>query len=94
MKQNPINADRISYPQSVTQDRRWIYVNDKPTYPDRDGFLIHGGRLYIYDGHSTELRIPDGVETVASGAFRNNSILKSVTVPDTVTEIESEAFRD
>ncbi len=58
---------------------------------DKD-FDIRGGVLHRYSGLAVEVKIPDGVTKIAVGAFKNSKNCEKITMPDTVTEIEKEAF--
>lgn len=55
---------------------------------------VVGGELYnAYLSYgATEYKIPDGVETMESGAFQNNATLEKVTFPATLKEISCSCF--
>lgn len=55
---------------------------------------VVGGELYnAYLSYgATEYKIPDGVETMESGAFQNNETLEKVTFPATLKEISWSCF--
>lgn len=55
-------------------------------------FWIVNGELIAYGGDDEEVVIPSQVRVIGGGAFRSNTNLKRVTIPDSVTEIEYEAF--
>ena len=59
---------------------------------DKDGFFVYKGVLYDYSGDETDLTIPDGVTTIAAGAFRMHYELKSVTISAGVEKIGRFAF--
>ena len=71
--------------------------NDKGAYTSVDGILIYdnvnnGVELkYFPQGRSGEVVIPDGVETLPVAIFKSSSITK-VTIPASVTTINSNAF--
>lgn len=54
-------------------------------------FVIEGGILKKYQGESVDVVIPNNVVSI-EGAFENLKI-RSVVIPDSVTEIGDEAFR-
>ena len=54
--------------------------------------LNNGAKLYLNGSPVTDLVIPNGVESINSGAFYNCSGLTSVVIPDSVTSIGSSAF--
>lgn len=63
-------------------------------YTDEDFYTVYA---YTDDGVTEDLVIPSEIDGVAvgrisSGAFKNNSSLKSITVPASVTEIGTGAF--
>lgn len=55
-------------------------------------FDIQGTILLKYTGTNEDVVIPDGIETIGEGAFRNCRFLRNVTIPGTVRKIESNAF--
>jgi len=57
-----------------------------------DGLAIYEG--YLLDGSSAagNIKIPDDVEVIGEGAFKNNKNLTGVDIPDTVYLIERDAF--
>ena len=55
-------------------------------------FYISDGVLYAYLGAGTSAQVPYGVTTIANSAFRENSTLVSITLPDSVTTIDDYAF--
>ena len=76
-----------------------IYVDpDNPNYAsDEHGVLFNKSKTilirapYAYEGHYD---IPDGVATIAGGAFDFCESLTSVTICDSVTSIEGSAFAE
>ena len=79
-----------------------ITENDTYTAPEGvDGYSpitvnVAGGSgatvASLIDGSVKEISIPQGVEKIRSGIFKNCYDLESVTIPDTVTQIEEQAF--
>lgn len=61
-----------------------------PVYPD--GFIVRNGELLKYVGKEKDVRIPDGITRIGSGAFWNNLNLESVIIPESVTCICGDAF--
>ncbi|MCR4645952.1 MAG: leucine-rich repeat domain-containing protein, partial [Oscillospiraceae bacterium] len=55
--------------------------------------ILENGILYEYVGDAEEVVIPDGVAVIAVGVFRGSAI-KAVTLPDSLTVIDKEAFKD
>ena len=60
---------------------------------DENGFTVIGGVLVQYLGDETEVVVPETVRVIGSEAFslKRNKIT-SVTLPDTVTSIQTKAF--
>lgn len=57
-------------------------------------FEIENGRLLRYTGNQAVVIIPSGVTLISNSSFfRNRKTLTGVTIPDSITEIETEAFR-
>lgn len=55
-------------------------------------FDIKNGELRRYSGLSVEVIIPDGVTKICTQAFKNSKNCERVIIPETVSEIEKEAF--
>jgi uncharacterized short protein YbdD (DUF466 family) len=54
-------------------------------------FVIEDGILIKYLGKDKEVKIPEGVTIIGTGAFQRKSV-ERVTMPDTVTEIGWDAY--
>ena len=48
--------------------------------------------LTKYTGKSSTVVVPDGIQTIATDAFKNNAYVTSVVIPKSVTRIEPYAF--
>lgn len=59
-----------------------------------DIFLCDGDTLVKYTGEFEDVEIPEYITKLASGAFKNNSRIKTVLIPDTVTEIADSVFEN
>lgn len=55
-------------------------------------FMIEDGVLVQYTGLDHNIEIPKGVIEIGYGAFEGDQNLISVTIPDSVTRIDSDAF--
>ena len=62
----------------------------------RAGFSVRNGILHRESGLCTlkELVIPSGIVGIDSGCFRGSPVLRSVTLPETLTELGASAFED
>lgn len=56
------------------------------------GFVINGGVLTDYTGTASEITIPSGVVEIGSGAFRDCTSIRKVTIPAFVKKIGYESF--
>ena len=88
---NPASRDRDGWYEDWAEDLRqeqivWL---GKPAPSD---FEIENGVLVRYRGKGGDVIVPDGVKSIAPGAFRGCGGLTSVTIPDGVTGIWGEAF--
>lgn len=94
------NLKEISIPQTVT----WIepsafahtgWLEAWASNTAADDFLIVGdGILVAYKGTNNYVEIPKGVETIAPACFYGHSEILGVKIPDSVTIIGEEAFKD
>ena len=94
------NLKEISIPETVT----WVepsafshtaWLNAWATNPEADDFLIVGdGILIAYKGSHKFVEIPDTVETIAPACFLGHTEILGVRIPDSVTVIGEEAFKD
>ncbi|MBR3358601.1 MAG: leucine-rich repeat domain-containing protein [Solobacterium sp.] len=63
---------------------------------NRDYVIDKNGVLVRYEGHDTDVVLPDGIKVIGSTAFdtyRYGSVVR-LTVPEGVTEIEDRAFEN
>ena len=56
-----------------------------------DGFITDNGILYSCDA-TGDVCIPHGVRVIAGHVFSHPEKIGSITLPDTVTELEEHAF--
>ena len=94
------NLREISIPSTVT----WIepsafshtaWINSWANNVNADDFLIVGdGLLIAYKGNQQYVEIPNNVETIAPACFLGHSEILGVNIPDSVTIIGEEAFKD
>ena len=69
------------------------HVSDTKWYKEStDDFVILGANLLAYRGNESVVIIPDSVKTIETRAFRDFKNLTSVTIPESVTIIDSSAF--
>lgn len=92
------NLETVSIPSSVTSIEGYAfqntpYLNSFMQSSDGNPFLIVGdGILLAYNGSYTEVEIPQGVKTIAPGAFSKHGEMYSLVLPSTLTTIGEDAF--
>lgn len=67
------------------QDSSWINS-------DTSEFVILGDTLFKYNGSAENVIVPDGIRSIAYGAFAYNTNIKSVTLPEGLQEVGANAF--
>lgn len=88
----------VSIPSSVTEIEAYAfnntpYLNDFLSDTSKGPFLIVGdGILLAYNGRYAEVQIPEGVKTIAPGAFSKHGEMYSVVFPSSLTTIGEDAF--
>ncbi len=77
---------------------KFIVDDNNPNYKSVDGILFskNGETLVFFPPKqgATEYTIPAAVKKIAENAFRGNTCLEKLTVPDTVTSIGRNAFEN
>ena len=71
--------------EGVFDDTAWMTAQE-------DECKILNGTLILYSGEDERFTIPDSVNEIAAGAFRDCETLKEINVPEGVTVIGDEAF--
>ena len=75
-----------------------IVQGENQNYSSKDGVLFNKDKtiiIYYPNGKSGEsYTIPSGVKTIAKYAFGSNEFLKSLTIPASVTTVESSSLGD
>ncbi len=66
-------------------------LDDKLNASDGD-FLVSGGALIAYRGHSSNVTVPSGVRIIAAGCFKDNTSMKTLSLPSSLISIGEEAF--
>ena len=105
---NSYEITSIFIPAAVTKIERWAVIGCENVRcitvdENNDYFKSIDGNLYTKDGKTLiryahkgekEFSIPYGVTTIGSSAFYNmgNNVIEKITIPDTVTSIETWAF--
>ena len=77
------DAPKLKAPPKQTPPRRKAIVDD---------WLIIDGVLCSYSGTDAHVEIPHGVTSISGFAFRDRSTITSITVPETVTELDDHCF--
>ena len=66
----------------------------KKSAVESDFLIVGDGILLAYKGNSKEVTIPDTVKQIGSEVFKGHKEIEKVYVPDSVTKICAEAFRN
>lgn len=75
---------------------KWLneWKNGKPADGGDDFLIVGDGFLLAYRGNSEHVQIPEGVKQIGSEVFKGHSEILDADVPDSVTRINAEAFRN
>jgi len=90
--------EEVSIPSSVTSIEGYAfqntpYLNSFLMNKSLGPFLIVGdGILLAYNGNFPEVEIPEGVKTIAPGAFSKHGEMYSLILPSTLKTIGEDAF--
>ena len=90
----------ITIPDTVTNVEAYAFEytpwleNWRNSAGSSDYLIVGDGVLIAYKGSGVDIVIPDGVKYIASGVFRGNNELRSVTFPSGLLSIGSYAFSD
>lgn len=76
---------------SATYMTNYVTTNTAYFGSEEKDFSIVAGTLIKYSGAGVDIIIPNNVETIGTGAFKNQGI-HSVSIPTSVTKIERDAF--
>lgn len=95
----PASLEKISAqsfhrsPATENKNSFSVYIADNEKYRIEDNIIYNSdNKLLCYFGRNNEyIKIPDGTVSIAGAAFHDSDI-KSVYIPNTVTEIGFEAF--
>jgi len=94
------NLESVSIPSSVAEIEAYAfsntpYLNDFLKDTSKGPFLIVGdGILLAYNGRYSEVQIPEGVKTIAPGAFSKHGEMYSVVLPSSLVTIGEDAFSE
>ncbi len=87
------NLEEITIPETLMEIGEWTFWNTPwmDAMAENDPLIVVNGMLL--DGyHCTgDVVIPDGITRILGGAFTESKVT-SITVPDSVTQIDKEAF--
>ena len=77
-----------------------VYISDLAAYlninfgNDKSSPMYYANKLYLNDKRVTALEIPEGVTKIPFYAFEGCDSLKKITLPNSVTDIQNNAFKD
>ena len=77
--------------KNETTDYNGLFPKADKTKLD-DSFIIEDGVLKSYKGKESILTIPNGIRIIGHGAFSYNSTVERIQFPESLIEIEYEAF--
>lgn len=94
------NLKEVEIPSSVERIDGYafdntLFLNNFKNGNNSEEFLIVGdGILLAYGGNSAIVGIPEGVKTIGAACFKDNRIITAVNLPNSLTCIDSDAFRN
>lgn len=99
------NLTSVSLPKSVRDVEVAIFENcnslksivvdsANANYKSENGLLLSKDGRTLFEGVNGQVKIPDGVETIAESAFNERVNLTSVSIPASVTAISKDVFKD
>ena len=74
-----------------------IYINNLRSWLNIEGYMINNGwdiDYYVEGKLLTDLKIPEGIKTIRSGAFYRAKSIKTVTIPNGVESIGQFSFSE
>ena len=83
-------GDKSIITQGVMLPMTYNYDDFIPA--NAEPFVISGTTLVACNKYTAFIAIPNGVKTIAKGAFSNKRILKELSLPVSLQYIEKEAF--
>lgn len=92
------NLSTINVPTSVKEIELGAldgtqFLNNWNSIEDGNNFLILGdGILAGYKGHTSDVKVPNGVKTIAPGVFEGDTRLSSIELPESLQVIGEDAF--
>lgn len=77
------------------EERIWQESDeDKFTEIDGNDFKVQGSLLVKYEGEESNIIIPEGIEIIGEGAFKECDTLESLYFPESLRVIKDEAFEE
>ena len=87
------NLSEVNIPDTVTNIAQYAFAKTPFLDNFNSDFVIVGdGILVSYKGNDSVVAIPEGVKTVADGAFKDHMGITAVNFPDSLLKIGEEAF--
>lgn len=86
------SCDSLAEIQVSEANKNFCYEDNALYSKDKKRLVMYVGLADMSEDSNKEFRIPDGVEVVGGKAFINPNKLKSIYVPDSVSQIEDYAL--
>ncbi len=86
-----LETDGVAGPATWSSVRQQLSIY---TASIKSDCIVKDRKLLLYKGHSSSFVLPEGIETVSSGAFLGCSSLQSLHFPASLKTIEANAFLD
>jgi hypothetical protein len=78
--------------QAALYTEQYTNATDRNVACPNADFIINGDELTKYVGVQAKVTLPHGIAKIGTGAFWNNTTVKAILIPDTVTCIAGDAF--
>ena len=91
---NCTNLENVEFESAKTRIHPDSFENTKWFDSFKDEFVVINNQLLKYQGNDTEIKIPEGVLSIANDIFENNQNITEVVFPKSLKEIWTNTFAD